>query len=382
MVKAGIKESGRTDMALIYSEADAAAAAMFTTNKVKAAHVWRGMKNIRSGRARAVIVNSGNANACTGWPGMRDADEIARLVGRGLHIQEKLVYPCATGVIGVRLPLEKMRPKIEELTGSLGSASLKEATRAIMTTDTFPKYASRKVKLGSKEGVIAGMAKGAGMIAPNMATMLCFIMTDIAVESSALKKALRDAVESSFNRITIDGDRSTNDTALVMANGMLGNTPVRAGSGRYGRFAKALNEITYDLSRMIAKDGEGATKLIEIEVKGARSEEEAKRGALKIANSMLVKTALYGADPNWGRIMAALGSADIEIREEKTDIYIGEAKVVLRGMSAGSGYEARRKLRKKEVKITIDLHLGRGAATVLTCDLTEEYVKFNAAYST
>jgi glutamate N-acetyltransferase/amino-acid N-acetyltransferase len=381
VAQAGIKYSGRNDMALIYSKTEASAAATFTTNKVKAAHVWLGMKKIRPGKARAVIVNSGNANACTGWPGMRDADEMARLVGEGLDVPEKYVYPCSTGVIGVRLPMQKMKPAIKEMAEGLGSATLKDAACAIMTTDTFPKYASMKVKVGSREGVIAGVAKGAGMIAPNMATMLAFIMTDIAVEHAALKSALGDVVERSFNRITIDGDRSTNDTALIMANGALGNSPVTTSSSRYKTFAKALNELTYELSKMIATDGEGATKLIEIEVKGARSEAEAKQGALKVANSMLVKTALYGADPNWGRIMAALGSSGIEIKEEKTDVSLGGVPVVLRGVSTGAEREARRKLKKKEVKITVDLHLGSGRATVLTCDLTEGYIKENAEYT-
>ncbi|NIM68389.1 MAG: ornithine acetyltransferase, partial [Armatimonadetes bacterium] len=207
-------------------------------------------------------------------------------------VPDRHVYPCSTGVIGVRLPMNRISTAIKEMTDSLGSAKLKDAARAIMTTDTFPKYVSRKVKVGSKEGVIAGIAKGAGMIAPNMATMLCFLMTDIAVEPAALKAALRDAVERSFNLITIDGDRSTNDTALIMANGVIGNSLITMTSSRYKAFAKALNEVTYELSKMIATDGEGATKLIEIAVKGARSEVEAKRGAMKVANSMLVKTAL------------------------------------------------------------------------------------------
>jgi glutamate N-acetyltransferase/amino-acid N-acetyltransferase len=368
-------------MALIYSEREASAAAMFTTNKVKAAHVWLGMKKIRSGKARAVVVNAGNANACTGWPGMRDAETMARLVGEGLGVPEKYVYPCSTGVIGVRMPMDRISPAIKEMAEAPGSAKLKDAARAIMTTDTFPKYISRKVKMGSKEGVIAGVAKGAGMIAPNMATMLCFLMTDVAAEPAALKAALRDAVEHSFNRITIDGDRSTNDTALIMANGAIENSPITTTSSRFKAFANALKEVTYELSKMIATDGEGATKLIEIEVRGARSEAEAKRGALKVANSMLVKTALYGADPNWGRIMAALGSSGIEIKEEKTDVFLGGVKVYLRGMPTGAEREARRKLKKKEVNITVDLHLGSGRATVLTCDLTEEYVKVNAEYT-
>jgi glutamate N-acetyltransferase/amino-acid N-acetyltransferase len=382
VARAGIKKTGAEDMCLIYSEADAAAAATFTTNKVKAAPVWLGMKRIRPGRARAVVVNSGNANSCTGWPGMRDAEETARLAAAALGVPERLVFPCSTGVIGVRLPLEKMRPRIKEMAGSLGSAKLKDAARAIMTTDAYPKYFTRKVKAGSKEGVIAGIAKGAGMIAPNMATMLCFVMTDIAVEPKALKLALREAVEHSFNRITVDGDRSTNDTAFAMANGALGNTPVSADSRRFPGFRRALSEVTYELSRMIARDGEGATKLVEVEVRGARSDEEAKRGAFKVANSMLVKSALHGADPNWGRILVALGTSGIEVRQEKTDVFMGGVKVVLRGVSTGSEREARRKLKRKEVKIAVDLHLGRGRASVLTCDLTEEYVRFNSEYTT
>jgi glutamate N-acetyltransferase/amino-acid N-acetyltransferase len=313
---------------------------------------------------------------------MRDAEETARLAAAALGVPERLVFPCSTGVIGARLPLEKMRPRIKEMAGSLGSAKLKDAARAIMTTDAYPKYFTRKVKVGSKEGVIAGIAKGAGMIAPDMATMLCFVMTDIAVEPKALRLALRGAVEHSFNRITVDGDRSTNDTAFAMANGALGNTPISADSRRFPGFRRALSEVAYELSRMIARDGEGATKLVEVEVKGARSDEEAKRGALKVANSMLVKSALHGADPNWGRILVALGTSGIEVRQEKTDVFMGGVKVVLRGVSTGSEREARRKLRRKEVKIAVDLHLGRGRASVLTCDLTEEYVRFNSEYTT
>jgi glutamate N-acetyltransferase/amino-acid N-acetyltransferase len=381
VASAGIKKTGTSDMALIYSQTAAAAAATFTTNKVKAAHVWQGMKKIRSGKARAVVVNSGNANACTGWLGMRDAMEIARLAGEGLDVPEKLVYPCSTGVIGVRLPIMKIKPAVRKMVLGLGSASLEDAARAIMTTDTFPKFLSVKLRVGAREGTISAIAKGAGMIAPDMATMLAFIMTDIAVEQRALKTALRDAVERSFNRITIDGDRSTNDTALIMANGTLGNRAITTESRRYALFSKALTEVTYGLSKMIAQDGEGATKLIEVEVKGARTEAEAKKGALKVANSMLVKTALYGADPNWGRVMAALGSSGIGILEEKTDMHFGDVRVVMKGTSTGAEREARRVLKKKEVKITVNLHLGRGRASVLTCDLTEDYVRINAEYT-
>lgn len=379
---AGIKKPGRNDMALIYSEADAVAAGTFTRNKIKAAPVRLDMKRMRSGKGRAIIVNSGNANACTGARGMRNAEEMAALAGAGLGVPEERVFVCSTGVIGVQLPMERMRPAIEEMASNPGGAGIEDAARAIMTTDAFPKLAGRKLRIGGREGKIAGICKGAGMICPDMATMLAFIMTDIAVQRKALKAALKEAVESSFNGITVEGDTSTNDTVIALANGMLGNREITAGSTHFRAFKTALSEITQELSRLIVKDGEGATKLIEVELKGARSESQARKGALCVANSVLVKTALYGSDPNPGRIMAALGRAGIEMREEKTDIHIGGAKVVSRGLLTDRVAEAREVLKGSEIRITIDLHSGRASAMVLTCDLSEEYVRLNAEYTT
>ena len=381
-VEASIKYPQRKDLALIYSEVEANIAGTFTTNKIKAAPVISDMKKIKSGRGQAIVINSGNANACTGKRGMQDAIEIANHIAQVLKIKPYLVYVCSTGVIGVPLPMEKIRGNFPKLVNNLGKSKLEDAAKAIMTTDTFPKIIKRKVTIGNKTGIIAGICKGAGMICPNMATMLCFLMTDVAVEQKTLYKTLMEAVKASFNRITVDGCQSTNDTVLIMANGMLGNPPISGSSESYPLFRKALHEVTYGLSRLIVKDGEGATKLIEIEVKGAGSEKEAERAAFAVANSNLVKTAIYGNDPNWGRIIAAIGQTSIPIKEEKTDIYFGKVKIVNKGINTGKDEEAEKILREREIRIVINLNLGRSSAKVLTCDLTEEYIKVNKSYRT
>jgi glutamate N-acetyltransferase/amino-acid N-acetyltransferase len=381
-VEAAIKKSGRKDLALIYSQVEASIAGTFTTNNVKAAPVKLSMKNMKSGRGQAIIVNSGNANACTGKKGMEDTIEMTRLVANGLKIKSSLVYICSTGVIGTPMPMERIRPKISELIGNLGISTIDDAASAIMTTDTFPKIVQKKVKIGSKTGSIAGICKGAGMICPHMATMLCFIISDIAIHQKTLSKTLNIAVEKTFNRITVDGDMSTNDSVLVMANGMLGNRQITEESKSYTTFKKALYEVILDLSRLIVKDGEGATKFIEVEVKGARNEADAEKAAFSVANSNLVKTAMYGRDANWGRIMAALGYSGVDIKEEKIDIYFGKVKIVSRGTGTGRDKEAEDVLKKKDIKITIDLHSGRSSANILTCDLTEGYIRANAAYRT
>ncbi len=379
---AAIKKPGRPDMALIYSEAECALAASFTTNKVKGAPVKLDMEKARSGKGRAVIVNSGCANVCTGRQGLRDAKETADLIAKRLGISGQSVYVCSTGIIGAPLPMERIRPAITRLARTLGAATPLDVARAIMTTDTFPKVSMRRLKIGENTGTLLGMAKGAGMIAPKMATMFAFAITDIAVQRQALKEAFKEAVEASFNRLTVDGDMSTSDTAIVMANGMLGNKEITRGSKYYGPFKAALKGLTYELSRMIAKDGEGASKLIEVGVGGAKTQADAERAAFAIANSLLVKTAIYGADPNLGRIMAALGRSGAYVREEKTDIRIGDVKIVSAGVSTGKEVRARAVLKGKEIKITADLNSGRASASVLTCDLTEDYVKVNARYST
>ena len=380
--EAAIKYSNRKDIALIYSDKEANIAGAFTTNRVQAAPVRLDMKRIKSGKGQAILVNSGNANACTGKKGMQDAAETSERVAHGLNIKPSLVYVCSTGVIGLPMPMERVRPKISELTDNLGRSNIQDVAAAIMTTDTFPKIVHKKVKIGNKTGTIAGICKGAGMIWPNMATMLCFLMTDIAVEQKTLDKTLKDTVKKSFNRISVDGDRSTNDTVLIMANGMLGNPLITEKSESYNVFKNALHEVTFDLSRLIVKDGEGATKFVEIEVKGARTEADAERAAFAVANSNLVKTAVYGNDPNWGRIMAALGYSGIMVKEGKIDIYFGKVKVVNKGIGTGKDEKAAEILKGKKLKITINLNLGRFSAKILTCDLTEEYVRENKAYRT
>jgi glutamate N-acetyltransferase/amino-acid N-acetyltransferase len=381
-VEAAIKKPGRKDLALIVSQKEANIAGMFTTNKVKAAPVKLDMRKIRSGKAQAIFVNSGNANACTGKKGMQDSLEIVKRVAVGLRVKPSLVYICSTGVIGVPLPMSRIIPKISELIPHLGKSTIEDVAKAIMTTDTFPKIVTRMVKIGRKTGTITGICKGAGMICPDMATMLCFIMTDIAVNQKTLDRTLQGAVSNSFNSITVDGDRSTNDTVLIIANGMLGNQHINEKSASYHLFKKALSDVAYELSRMVVKDGEGATKLIEIEVRGARNETDARKAAFAVANSKLVKTAIYGHDVNWGRIMTALGYAGIALKEERTDIYFGKIAIVKKGTSAGRESKAREVMKRKEFTIVINLNIGKASSKVLTCDLTDDYVKINASYRT
>ena len=381
-VEAAIKKPGRKDLALIYSQVEADMAGAFTTNRVKAAPVRLDMRKIKSGKGQAIIVNSGNANACTGRVGMQDATEMAKRAAEGLGIKTSLLYTASTGVIGNPMPMDRIGPKIQELIENLGKWSLEDVAASIMTTDTFPKIFRKKVKIGNKTGMITGICKGAGMICPHMATMLCFIMTDIAVHQKTLERTLHNAVNKTFNRLTIDGDMSTNDTVLIMANGMLGNPPITEKSVSYLSFNYALEEVAYGLAALIAKDGEGATKFIEIEVNGARSEADAEKAAFAVANSNLVKTAIYGNDANWGRIMAALGYSGADIREEKVDIYFGKVKVAGKGLASGRDKAAGEVLRKKHIKIIIDLNMGKGSAKVLTCDMTEEYIRVNADYRT
>ncbi len=381
-VEAAVKKPGRKDLAIIYSEKEALVSGMFTTNNIKAAPVKLDMKRIKTGKGQAIIVNSGNANACTGEQGMKDAVEMTALTAKALGLKQSDVYVCSTGVIGTPMPMERIRPKITELISNLGKATIDDAAAAIMTTDTFPKAISKKIKINGTAVTILGICKGAGMICPNMATMLCFIMTDANIDRKALDTALKNAANKSFNRITIDGDMSTNDTVLIMANGVAGNDLIKAKSKEFDAFANALSDITHELSKMIVRDGEGATKLIEIEVKNAKNEGDAEKAAFAIANSLLVKTAIYGNDANWGRIMAALGYSGIAIKEEKTDIFLNGLKMVSKGMGTGKDKEANEKLKNKEIKIMVDLRLGKGDAKVLTCDLTEDYVKINAEYRT
>jgi len=313
---------------------------------------------------------------------MKDAMEMTELTAEALKLKAGSVYVCSTGVIGAPMPMERIRPKISALAAALGRSTIDDVAASIMTTDTFPKIVSKRIKADGAFLTISGICKGAGMICPDMATMLCFIMTDAGIERSALDSALRNAVEQSFNLITVDGDMSTNDTVLMMANGMAGNALITKSSAAFGRFSSALSQITLELSELIIKDGEGASKFVKVMVRNARNNEEAEKGAFAIANSMLVKTALYGNDANWGRIIAVLGYSGIIIKEDKTDIMLNGIKVASKGKSTGKDKEANDRLRGKEIIIVADLHLGNGTATVLTCDLTEDYVKINAEYRT
>lgn len=380
--EAAIKKPGRRDIALILSETAATMAGMFTTNRVKAAPVRICMDNIRTGRGQAVIVNSGNANACTGTRGRNDAESIIDVLARWLDIPPSLIYPCSTGVIGTPMPMQRIMPSLCSLAADLGWASLQEVAQAIMTTDTFPKIVTRKMKVNGKTGTIAGICKGAGMIAPNLATMLCFILTDIAVDKKSLAVSLKNAVNRSFNRITIDGDMSTNDTVLIMANGFIGNRPVSLQTPAGKLFDKNLSDLTYDLSRMIVKDGEGATKFVEVIVRNARTEEDAEKAAFAIANSSLVKTAVYGNDVNWGRIMAAAGYSKARFDPDAADIFFNKVQVVKKGVMNNREREAAGEIKKKELKIMVDLHAGKSSAKVLTCDFSEDYVRINAEYRT
>ncbi len=382
-ISAGIKKSGMKDLALIFSDSPAEVAALFTNSSIKAPSVKHGIEKLAARKkCRAVIINSGNANACTGAPGVRDDRELTEKAADVLGLPSELVYSASTGIIGKPLPMAKIKKALPVLAGALSSSSLATAASAIMTTDTFEKISSRQIKLGRKTGTIAGIAKGAGMICPNMATMLCFIVTDVAINRKTLDAALRDAVKKSFNRITVDNDMSTNDTVMALANGSLGNRSLSGRSPSFYKFKKALEEITYDLARMIVQDGEGATKLVEVAVKGAATEADAEKTALSIAKSMLVKTAVYGQDPNWGRIMAAIGYADTVVIEEKIDIWLNNVKLVSRGIATGRDKSARKALAARDILISVDLGMGKETAKALTCDLTKEYININAHYST
>ncbi len=381
-VEAAIKKPGRKDLTLIYSEKEAVMAGMFTTNKIKAAPVKLDMKRIRSGKGRAIIANSGNANACTGEKGIRDSVAITDLIAKGLKVRNGDVYICSTGVIGTPMPVERICQKIPSLVAGLGKHTIQDAASAIMTTDTFPKVVTKKLRIGGKTATLTGICKGAGMICPNMATMLCFIMTDLNISRTALNAALKRAVGKTFNRITIDGDMSTNDTVLIMANGMAGNNEIRINSVEFRTFESALLALSLELSRLIVKDGEGATKLVEVEIRNAKNQKDADGAAFAVANSLLVKTAMYGNDANWGRIMGALGRSGITIKENRTDIYFGKVRVVKGGISTGRDNEANIALREKEIKLIVDLQLGDASSKVLTCDLTEGYVRINAEYRT
>lgn len=380
---AGIKHADKYDVAVIVSEVDAAVAGVFTTNVIKAAPVLYSKKIVEAGVARAVVVNSGNANACNGERGMRDCLAMAGSTSKALGIEQNLVAVASTGVIGAPMPVGKLLQGIDLAAADLSLDGGHLTALAMMTTDTVPKEVAMKFSLGGKTVRIGGVAKGSGMIHPNMGTMLSFITTDAAIDQVLLQAALREVVENTFNMVTVDGDTSTNDTLLVLANGLSGNAKITEDGPDYRAFKRALGQVCMDLAQMIARDGEGATKFLEIEVGGTRSLEDARRAAKAIASSNLVKTAFYGEDANWGRIICALGYSGVDFNPDLVDIYLGELPVA----KAGTGLEfseekAKEILSPKDIKVTVELNQGEFRATAWSCDLSHEYVTINGSYRT
>jgi len=381
-VAAGLrKEPGRKDLGVIVADRPVAAAGVFTTNRVKAAPVVVTQERIRRGRLQAVAANSGSANCFTGKAGLKLAQNSCAALAAGIGCGTELVVPCSTGVIGHLYDLEKYRAGIRDAVAALSPDALEDFARAIMTTDTHPKMASTRLKLGGVEVTVAGCAKGAGMIEPKMATMLAFLVTDAAVGTAELKRTLARALPVSFNAITIDGDMSTNDTLLLMASGAAGG---RALSGReLSTLGEAVTSISSALARELVRDGEGATKLVTIEVRGARSAADADRIARQIANSPLVKTAFFGCDPNFGRIVMAAGKAGIALDLERLEVRMAGIPIASHGaLHTDALAAAAARMKDPEFALTIDLKLGKARASIVTCDFSYDYVKINAEYTT
>jgi glutamate N-acetyltransferase/amino-acid N-acetyltransferase len=382
-VKCGIRFN-KKDLALVYSEKVADAWGTFTTNKFKAAPLVVTEKNLSlsGGKLQAILINSGIANACTGERGLKDAWDTVNYVSEGLKINKEYVAVTSTGKIGEFLPMKKIDDGLKEVISNLSASGGIEAAEAILTTDTKKKEIAVSFKLGEQEVKIGGMAKGSGMIHPNMATMLGFITSDISIKGELLQKALQQVVEKSFNMISVDGDMSTNDMVLLMANGLSGNRLIDKKDEDYYKFLKILQYVAEYLAKCIAKDGEGATKIIEVEVKNSLSFAEAKKVAKAVINSPLVKTAIFGKDPNWGRILAAVGYSGAKVVPDKVDLYLKE-KIVENGQPLNF---SRQKIHEylessDEVKIIIDLNMGKVNATAWGCDLTYDYVKINTKYN-
>jgi len=381
-VTCGLKKDGRPDLALVVADGPATVAATFTLNRVQAAPIRVSKRHLRGGRFSAVVLNSGNANACTGPQGLRDAEATAAEVARVLRRPAGEVFVASTGVIGRPLDMRAVRAGIRQAAQALTPRGGGRAARAILTTDTTAKEAAVRFAVGRRRVTIAGMAKGSGMIAPHMATMLAVIATDAAVESRFLQRALGEAVAESFNCITVDGDTSTNDMVLCFATGAAGASPLAVGSRASETFRQALRQVCLVLAKMIARDGEGATKLAEVRIQGARSVREARLAAEAVATSPLVKTTLFGEDINWGRIMAALGRSGARFDPDRVELSVDHVPVVHHGVSLGLRAEAaaNRRLRRREFTLIATLHAGRAEARLWTTDLSEAYVRINAGY--
>ena len=385
-VAVGVKDSSdltKKDVALLYTDLDAVTAGVFTTNRVKASPLLLTQERVRGGVARAVVINSGNANSCNGTVGMADARAMAAAAAQAVGVPEEQVLVASTGVIGQPLPMERILSGVRSAADKLSPGGGHDAAEAIMTTDTVSKEAAALLELGGVQAIIGGMAKGSGMIHPNMATMLCFLTTDVAIEAQLLQRALTDAVDQSFNMVSIDGDSSTNDMVVLLANGAAGNQGITTMGADYELFANALTDVCRYLAIAVASDGEGATRLLEVQVRGASSMRDARLIAKSVVSSSLVKAAVFGQDANWGRIICAAGYSGAEINQDKIDIYIGDLLVAKNG--AGLTFDnaqAIEQLSGDKVIFTLDLHAGAGEATAWGCDLTYDYVRINGLYRT
>ena len=377
-IAAGIKSGGVKDMALILSEVPAFVAGVFTQNQVCAAPVKVCREHLKHGSARAIVMNSGIANACTGSEGMVAARDMAVEAAKAIGCQPQEIFVCSTGRIGPQLPLDRIILGIGNLFAAASEGNVQETAEAMMTTDTRPKVAVAEIQIDGKAVKIVGFAKGAGMIQPNMATMLSFIATDAAIEQPALQSALKKTVDSSFNRITIDGDQSTNDTVLALANGASGIMPLDETSKDWNMFFQALERVCFELAMMIVHDGEGADKFVTVNVAGAQSDAEADLAARAVANSLLNKTAWAGEYPNWGRVMDSVGYSKAKVDEDLVSIHYDDVEAVANGMRTEIAQEELIKVvSQSDFAININLHLGEGNATVYTCNCTEEYVRIN-----
>ena len=383
-VHGGLKSDNQKDVALIVADSPAMAAGVFTRNRVCAATVLLSREHLKDPVAQAIVVNSGNANACTGEPGLNNARKMAALVGEQLNLESKNVLVSSTGVIGVQLPMDAIRKGIERAADTLREDGGHDAAQAIMTTDTVPKEIAVEIEVGGEKVKIGGMTKGSGMIAPNMATMLAFLTADVNIAAAPLQEALRKSVNKSFNRVTVDTDRSTNDTVQILATGSARNSEITEASGDdFDAFYTALEFVCIELAKKIARDGEGATKMIEVVVKNAKSEAEAELAARATAESPLVKTAVFGKDANWGRIMMAVGKSEAQFDPYQVNVWLGDYQLVKAGMDSGFDEEKATQLFSEDtVVITIDLAAGDAEATMWTCDYSYDYIKINADYRT
>jgi glutamate N-acetyltransferase/amino-acid N-acetyltransferase len=383
-VEAAIKYPNRKDFALLVSDTPASVAAVFTTNRVAAAPVQLDRERVAAGQARAVAINSGCANACTGEQGMTDAREMAAAVAGALGIDERLVLVCSTGVIGVTLPMARIRAGASLAAAALSPTGGDDAAHAILTTDTVDKQVAVRLEIDGCDVTVGGMCKGSGMIEPMMATLLGFVTTDAAIGARALDTALRQAVEVSFNRVVVDGDRSTNDTLIALANGAAGNRALDPAHPRWGAFVAALTHVCTELAKKLVLDGEGATKFVTVRVTGARNDGDAQKAARAVSKSALVKTAWFGNDPNWGRVIAAVGYSGADVDDQQAQIYYGDVCAYDRGRVADAARlkELQAVMRHPAFDVTVNLNLGTGADTIYTCDFSYDYVKINADYTT